>query len=139
MEEKQSTGENFKKTYIHQEIDFKAPPRRIYDILLDARQFATLTGMSAEIDPQPGGVFKTFGGLIEGRNIELVPAVRIVQAWRPASWEPGRYTLAHFELKPRANETTVILDHTGFAEGDFDHFDEGWHLRYWNPLKRYLA
>ena len=51
--------------------------------------------------PSAGGAFTTFGKLIEGRNIELVPNQRIVQAWRPASWEPGLYSIVRFELKPR--------------------------------------
>jgi hypothetical protein len=39
--------------------------------------------------PQSRGAFNTFGGLIEGRNVELIPNRRIVQAWRPAHWDPG--------------------------------------------------
>jgi hypothetical protein len=33
----------------------------------------------------------------------------------------------------------LILDHTGFPEGDFDHLDAGWYTRYWNPLKKYIS
>ena len=33
-----------------------------------------------------------------------------------------------------------MLDHhPGFPEGDFDHLDPGWHLRYWDPNEKYLA
>jgi activator of HSP90 ATPase len=73
----QSTGP---RTAVHQEVDFKASPARIYEILLDAKQFATFTKDTAEIQRQPGGAFKLFGGRIEGRNIELAPNQRIVQA-----------------------------------------------------------
>src|ERR1700693_802791 len=73
------TAENQKRTSLHQEVDFKASPQRIYEALLDAKQFAAMTGMSAEIDPKAGGAFSTFGGLIVGRNIELTPNQRIVQ------------------------------------------------------------
>ena len=64
---------------------------------------------------------------------------RIVQAWRPASWEPGAYTLVKFEFKEQGSQTRVILDHTGFREGDFGHFDSGWRLHYWERLARYLG
>jgi activator of HSP90 ATPase len=74
-----------------------------------------------------------------GRNVELVVNERIVQAWRPANWEAGVYTLAKFELKERNGGTLVVLDHTGFPEGNFRHFNEGWYLRYWEPMKRYLG
>jgi activator of HSP90 ATPase len=137
--EKQSTGAEAKITALHQEIDLKAEPHRIYEILLDSKQFAAFTGRAAEIDPGPGGAFKMFGGLIEGRNIELVPDRRIVQAWRPANWDPGVYSIVEFQLKPRAGETHLVLDHKGFPEGDFAHLDPGWHMQYWTPLANYLG
>ncbi len=139
MDQKPSTPANAMRTSLHQEIDLNAAPERIFDILVDSRQFAAFTGMPATIDPSPGGAFNTFGGLIEGRNVEIVANQRIVQAWRPTSWEPGVYSMVHFELKASSGGTTLVLDHTGFPEGDFDHLDPGWHLRYWDPLKKYLA
>jgi activator of HSP90 ATPase len=139
MKEAPGTPANQKRTFLHQEVDFKASPQRIYEALLDSKQFATLTGMSAEIDPKAGGAFATFGGLIVGRNIELIPNQRIVQAWRPTHWDPGVYSLVKFELKPRGAETTIILDHTGFPEGDYDSLNAGWKPRYWDPLKKFIA
>jgi uncharacterized protein YndB with AHSA1/START domain len=127
------------RTSLHQQIDLPAAPKRVFEVLMDAKQFATVTGLPAEIDPNVGGTFKTFGGLIEGRNVELIPAQRIVQAWREASWEPGFYSLVHFELTAEDKKTKLVLDHTGFHQGDFGHLDPGWHQRYWEPLSRYLA
>ena len=80
-----------------------------------------------------------FGGLIVGRNVESVPKERIVQAWRPAAWDPGVYSLVKFELKEEGSQTKIVLDHTGFPEGNFRHLDYGWHAHYWEPLKKYLA
>jgi activator of HSP90 ATPase len=80
-----------------------------------------------------------FGGVIVGRNIELVPAQRIVQAWRPTHWAAGIYSIVHFELKARGPQATLILDHTGFPEGDFASLDYGWGLKYWKPLEKFLA
>jgi activator of HSP90 ATPase len=139
MAEKQSTGDEAKITALHQELDFRAEPDRIYQILLDSKQFAAFTGRAAEISRDPGGAFKMFGGLIEGRNVELVSDLRIVQAWRPASWDPGIYSIVEFQLKGQTGGTHLILDHKGFPEGDFAHLDPGWHLQYWTPLAKYLA
>jgi activator of HSP90 ATPase len=138
-EEKPSTGANRLRTSVHYEIDLKAPPQRVFDVLFDSKQFAALTGLPAEIDPKAGGTFKTFGGLIEGRNVELITSQRIVQAWRPASWDSGLYSIVHFELKPSVSGTLLILDHTGFPEGDYDHLAFGWNTHYWEPLKKYFA
>jgi len=125
-------------TRIHQEVDFEVVPARIYEALLDAKQFSAFTGLAAEIQAQPGGSLKMFGGLIEGRNIELVPNQRIVQAWREASWAHGYYSLAKFELVGRGGGTRVVFDQTGIAEHDWGHLNEGWPLRYWEPLRRYF-
>lgn len=139
MKEQQSTGTEGLLTYLHQEIGIHANSDRIYDALLDSKQFAAFTGMAAEINREAGGAFSMFGGLIVGRNIELVPNQRIVQAWRPKNWDPGIYSLVKFELKRQDQHTTVVLDHTGFPEGSFRHLDSGWYERYWEPLKKFLA
>jgi len=139
MTEKQSTGADATRTSLHQEIDLKTSQQKIYEILLDSKQFAAFTGMPADISRDPGGAFTMFGGMIVGRNVELVPNQRIVQAWRPASWDPGIYSIVKFELKGDAAHTTLILDHSGFPEGDYAHLDPGWHTRYWTPLEKYSA
>jgi activator of HSP90 ATPase len=139
MPETQSAGLAGLLTYLHQEIPIQAKPQRIYQVLLDSKQFAQFTGLGAEIDARAGGAFSMFGGLIVGRNIELVTGQRIVQAWRPANWDPGVYSIVKFELKEHGSGAIVVLDHTGFPEGDFAHLDPGWYERYWEPLKKYLA
>jgi activator of HSP90 ATPase len=135
----QSTGAEGLLTYLHQEVDFHAAPHRIYEALLDAKQFAAFTGMPAQMNREPGGAFSTFGGRIEGRNVELVPDKRVVQAWRPASWDAGVYSIVRFELVARESQTRLVLDHTGFPEGSFRHLNSGWYERYWEPLKKFLA
>jgi activator of HSP90 ATPase len=134
-----SAAANQARTSLHQEIELKAAPQRIYEILLDSKQFAAFTGMPATIDPAAGGALTMFGGMIVGRNVELVPRQRIVQAWRPTHWDPGVYSVVKFELKPQGSGTLLILDHTGFPEGDYDSLFKGWGLRYWDPLKKYLG
>jgi activator of HSP90 ATPase len=139
MQQTPSTDANQKRTALHQEIPFTENPQRIYEIFLDSKQFAAFTTLGATIDPKPGGAFSTFGGLIEGRNVELLPSQRLVQAFRPTHWDPGVYSIVRFELKPQATGTLVVLDHTGFPEGDYDHLNEGWQEHYWQPLQKYLG
>jgi activator of HSP90 ATPase len=139
MKQTPATSANQTRTSLHQEIDLRATPQRIYEVLLDSKQFAAFTGMPAEIDPKVGGAFSIFGGQIVGRSVELVPATRIVQAWRPTHWDPGVYSIVRFELKPQDPGSKVILDHTGFPQGDYDHLFEGWNGHYWQPLIKHLA
>ncbi len=135
-----STEANKSRTSLHQEIDYKSAPQRIYDALLSSKDFSAFSGASAQIDPKVGGAFSMFGGLVVGRNVELVPNQRIVQAWRLTQEFPeGTYSLVKIELKPKDSGTKLILDHTGFPEGHFDHLDTGWYSHYWEPLRKFLA
>jgi activator of HSP90 ATPase len=127
---------------IHQEELFAAAPARIYEALLDDKRFASFSRAKAQIDRSAGGTFSVFNGVITGRNIELVPNQRIVQAWRnmPA-WPVGLYSIVRFELKLQGGGTLLVLDHTGFPldEGEAESLARGWPEHYWAPLRKYLA
>jgi len=131
---------------IHQEVVFKTSRKRLYEALTDPKQFTKFTSFSpmtkaapAEISGEAGGAFSCFGGQIVGRQVELVPNERIVQAWRVATWDPGMYSIAKFELKEQGSETRLIFDHTGFPTGKAERLAEGWKANYWEPLHKYLA
>lgn len=123
---------------IHHEVDFAASPLRIYDALLDEKQFKAFSGMAAQINREAGGLFTIFDGHIAGRNLELVPARRIVQAWRVVPWPEGVYSIARFELAPRGTGTRVTFDHTGFPSEEAEHLEIGWNDHYWKGLRSYL-
>jgi activator of HSP90 ATPase len=136
---------------IHQETTYKASPQRVYEALTDSAQFQKvelasgamkpedLNGTPAKISTEPGGAFSLFGGYITGRQIELVPAKRIVQAWRPGHWPAGWYSIAHFELVADGAGTKIILDHLGFPVGDADSLASGWQAHYWDGLTKFFA
>lgn len=127
-------------TPIHQEVVFKASPKRIYEALIDARQFSAFTGGApAEISREVGGSFSCFGGMIVGRHVELVPNQRIVQAWRAKNWDAGVYSIVKFELRGQGSETRLIFDHSGFPEDEREHLEGGWTANYWELLRKYLA
>ena len=137
---------------IHHEVQFKASPERLYAGLTDAREFqkvvllsgAVKTGMvkapqPAQISAVAGGEFALFGGYITGRQIELVTNVRIVQAWRTGTWDPGIYSIARFALAPQGTGTLLTFDHTGFPKGEAEHLAKGWETNYWQPLEKFLS
>jgi activator of HSP90 ATPase len=127
------------KTSLHQEVLFTAPPKRIYEIFLNSKEFGAMTKLPADISPDAGGAFSMFGGVIIGRNIELIPAQRIVQAWKPKYWDPGVYSLVKFELVAEGAKTKILLDHTGFPPGTYKGLNSGWPEKYWEPLRKYLG
>ena len=132
------SAQNEKSIVIHQEIDFNASPQRVYEALLDAKQFTAFSGMPAQINRDVGGAFSLFDGHIVGRNVELVPNKRIVQAWRTVDWPEGAYSIARFELNVQGSGTHLIFDHIGFPEGLRNHLADGWQGHYWSRLQKYF-
>lgn len=136
---------------IHQETFYNANRPRIFDALTQTGRFdriihigtgGDLSGLGNKptaISRDEGGSFTIFGGHIIGRQIELLPGQRIVQAWRVADWEPGLYSIARFELVEQGAGTKIVFDHTGFPRGAGEHLAAGWKSHYWEPLKKYLA
>jgi activator of HSP90 ATPase len=123
---------------IHQEILFAASPQRVYRALTDSKQFSALSGAPADISSDEGGAFSCFGGMITGRNVELLPGERVVQAWRAGTWEPGAYSIARFSLEHQSAGTLLVFDHAGFPKGQGEHLEAGWRANYWEPMKNYL-
>ena len=136
---------------IHQEVIFKAPRKRVYEALTDAKQFDKVVQLSAavkggmrlgnsptELSDKAGGEFAVFGGHIGGRQVELVPNERIVQAWRVATWDAGVYSVAKFVLTDQDGGTKLVFDHVGFPKGQAEHLAEGWRTNYWEPLAKAL-
>jgi activator of HSP90 ATPase len=136
---------------IHQEPVFKASPRRVYEALTDAKQFTRVVQLSgalqamhlpdkpAQISREAGGEFALYGGFITGRHVELVPNVRVVQAWRAGDWPPGVYSIARFELLEQGSGCKIVFDHTGFPKGEAESLASGWKAHYWEPLAKVLA
>jgi activator of HSP90 ATPase len=137
---------------IHMENVFAASRKRVYDALTDAKQFneivrlsaATKSGMvkdasPAEISREVGGAFNLFGGIIFGRQLDLVPNERIVQAWRVSHWDAGAFSIAKFTLAEESAGTRIIFDHTGFPKGEAESLAAGWKGNYWEPLAKFLA
>ena len=135
---------------IHQEPVFRAHPKRVYAVLTDSKQFDKVMRLStamrfmapgtkpAEISRDVGGAFSIFGEYVSGRNIELIPNERIVQAWRAQSWEPGAYSIVKFEFVEQGAGTKILFDHRGFPDGTGEHLAVGWRRNYWEPLQQYL-
>jgi uncharacterized protein YndB with AHSA1/START domain len=130
---------------IHQEVTFPASPERVYELLTDGAKFAEATGRPAKIGGE-GATFSIFGDYINGRQIELVPGQRIVQAWRGADWGPGVYSLVRFTLIPEGNGAKLVVDHDAYPEGKspmypswHEHLSTNWPVFYFEPFAKYLA
>jgi activator of HSP90 ATPase len=137
---------------IHQEVNFRASCQRVYAALTSTQEFDALTRLSDAvslvtapnaqatfISPEVGGPFTLFGGYVTGRHLEMVPAKRLVQAWRAGSWRAGDYSVVNFVLVGKGRGCDLIFDHRGFPEGQGAHLADGWRVHYWEPLAKLLA
>jgi activator of HSP90 ATPase len=129
---------------IHQEAVIKASPGRIFEYLTNGEIFSAATGMPADVSDRDGEPFSLFGGRVEGRQIELVPGERIVQAWRfgsahPDVWEPGVYSIVRFTLRPEADATRLVIDHTGIPPEWEEHIEAGYPTFYEAPLTKHFG
>ena len=124
---------------IRQEVRFSSAPANVSHALADSAAHSASTGAPAEISSAEGGAFSAYGGHVLGRNIELVPGRRIVQAWRAKTWPEGVFSIARFELRSEDGQTHLTFEQDGVPEESAEHIDAGWKKMYWEPLSKHLA
>jgi uncharacterized protein YndB with AHSA1/START domain len=126
-------------TSIHQVVILKATPARVYRAFMSSKEHEAFTANGkAKISAKEGGTFSAHGGYVTGRNVELKPGKRIVQAWRVKGMAEGVYSIARFDLKKVRGGTRLVFDQTGLPPEHVGHLSSGWKARYWKPLKAYL-
>jgi uncharacterized protein YndB with AHSA1/START domain len=117
-------------------IRIEAAPERVFPFLVEADRMARWMGTNVELDPRPGGVFRSDTNgrhVIAGEFLEVEPPRRVLFTF---GWEdpdelvgPGQSTV-EIVLEPDGNATILTLQHrdlpndderTGHGQG-WDHF-----------------
>ncbi|HTQ02532.1 MAG TPA: SRPBCC domain-containing protein [Polyangiaceae bacterium] len=124
---------------LRDDVSFGAPPRKIYEALVNLERFGRITGAPASGDATEGSAFSAFGGHITGRHVELVPDQRVVQAWRAKTWPEGTYSIVRFELRAEGDGTKLSFQHDGFPEDQAEHLAQGWKANYWENLAKHVT
>lgn len=129
---------------IHQEAIIDAAPEQVFQLLTDGAMFGAATTQPATVTDREGDPFSLFSGRVEGRQIELVPGQRVVQAWRfgakhDSPWEPGTYSTVRFTLEPLGDGTRLVIDHTGIPDEWVEHITQGYPTFYQEPITAYFA
>lgn len=123
---------------IHQQALIPADPARVYAVLADASALSALSGKTGR-PAVAGEEFSAFDGNVTGRQVELVPGTRIVQAWRFPVWAPGVYSIVRFSLATAAGGTELTIDQHGVPEDWHDHVTTNWPTFYLAPLTEHFA
>ena len=125
---------------IHQEVTIDANPAAVYGVLTSSENFTRMTGgKKADISAEAGGAVSMFESGISGRNVELVPGKRVVQAWRSNAWPEGVYSIVRFELTAHGTGTKLVFDQSGHPDDAEKMLADGWHENYWRPMNAMLT
>jgi uncharacterized protein YndB with AHSA1/START domain len=124
---------------IVQSVTFKASPEKLFQIYTDSKKHSAATGARARVSAKAGARFTAFDGMLEGKNLMVVPNRLIVQAWRASHWKDSDLdsilTLT-FSAAPGGGRINLV--HVGVPQHDHKGVTKGWPLYYWTPWKAYL-
>jgi activator of HSP90 ATPase len=124
---------------IHQQAMIPADPEQVYAVLADAAALSALSGMLGQPGRTAGEEFSAFDGNVTGRQIEMVPGARIVQAWRFPQFQEGTYTIVHLNVTAAEGGTVLTLDQYGEPEDWHDHINTNWPTFYFTPLINHFS
>jgi len=117
-----------------------ASARDIYNAWLDSLAHSEMTGGQANISNEPGGAFSAWDGYISGRNLELVPGERIVQAWRTTKFdEDHEDSIVTITLEDRDDGALLTLSHSNVPDTHLGYEQGGWHTHYFEPMIAYFT
>jgi activator of HSP90 ATPase len=125
---------------IRQTATFKASPEKIYDLIMDEKKHAELTGSKVTLSNKPNGEFSVFDGYCKGYNIELVKGRKIVQAWHFAEdgWPDNHFSICNFEFEKVGDKTKLRFIQSEVPAHKVESLKEGWKQFYWDAIKKYL-
>lgn len=118
---------------------FDAPVAKVFSVIAESGPHSEMTGAPADLATERGGTFTTHGGGIEGVLLDRAENEYIVQAWRPADWAAGVYSVVRYDFAEDGAGTEITLTHSAIPEGASVHLADGWNTMYWGPLTAHLA
>jgi activator of HSP90 ATPase len=116
-----------------------ATPDKLFDMYLDAESHAAFTGLPVILEPQRGGVFEAFDGMLSGTILHVEPKTLIVQTWRSENWPlTAMDSVLTLSFWPAEDGARIELVHVNVPEEDFAGVSQGWEKYYWTPWHDYL-
>lgn len=118
-----------------QVVKFETTASLLFETLTDQGRVSAFTGSGAQFSTETGSPFKMFGGSVHGIVEEAVPAQKIVEKWRFASWPAEHYSVVTIEIVDKGAKCVLKLTQTGIPDTDFDRTRLGWEEHFWRRIK----
>ena len=116
-----------------------ATPDDIYEAWLSSERHSKMTGGAAKVSNSLGGEFVAWDGYIQGKNLELISATRIVQTWRTTEFEDSdEESLLEIVLASEGEGTLVTIRHSNLPDHGMQ-YKQGWIDAYFVPMKAYFG
>lgn len=121
----------FSGNVVERRVRIEARPEVVFQYFIDPAKMLEWKGVEAELDPQPGGIYRvnvTGREVARGEYQEVTPHSRVVFSW---GWEgneqvpPGSSTV-EVTLTPDGTGTLLVLRHGNLPEGAGGAHAEGW-------------
>jgi hypothetical protein len=99
-----------------------------------------MTGAEARMSDKVGADFSAWDEYIRGRNLELVPGERIVQAWRTSKFTgENEDSIVTITLEEADDGTLFTLVHSNVPDEQRNYEEGGWESNYFAPMRAYFA
>ena len=125
-------------TVVEREVRIAARPETVFEFFTDPEKMVLWKGREADLDPQPGGIYRVEMGdqiVARGQYVEIDAPSRVVFTW---GWEgqespgpqgvPPRSSRVEVTLEPDGEGTLVRLRHFDLPEETRQLHGEGWDL-----------
>jgi|APSaa5957512535_1039671.scaffolds.fasta_scaffold168360_2 activator of HSP90 ATPase len=120
--------------------ELPATPKSVYNAWLDGEQHGEMTQSPASASTEVAGIFTAHGGYINGINLELEDARRILQTWRTSEFadtDPDSSIEITFDEVP--NGTLLTLKHWNIPVGQAEGYESGWQDHYFTPMQEFFS
>jgi uncharacterized protein YndB with AHSA1/START domain len=125
-------------TVVEREVRIAARPETVFEFFTDPEKMVLWKGREADLDPQPGGIYRVEMGdqiVARGEYVEIDAPSRVVFTWGwegqespgPQSVPPGS-SRVEVTLEPDGEGTLVRLRHLDLPEETRQIHGEGWDL-----------
>eukprot|EP00761_Pharyngomonas_kirbyi_P005774 gb/GECH01005780.1/.p1 GENE.gb/GECH01005780.1/~~gb/GECH01005780.1/.p1 ORF type:complete len:354 (+),score=107.90 gb/GECH01005780.1/:1-1062(+) len=143
IEEKSSEPSSVETETIQLKEKFKARPGDIFECMLDEKRVSGFTSSKCTVDPQVGGEYTLFDGMISGKYTKIESPKKMKMTFRAKDWPQNHVSDVDITLvEDEPGDTTLHLTQKNVpvndaqgASGVISRTEQGWRENYFMRMK----